>query len=408
MKILEVNKYYYPKGGAETVFFNTINLLQEDGIQVIPFCLQNSKNKETKYAQYFVNFPELSESSLITRIKNVPAFFYNKESARKLEELILRERPDIAHIHLLFNGISVSILPILKKYRIPIIMTVHDYRLICPAYTFTDGKNNICEECITNKQYWHCITKKCSRGNLVNSILLASDMYFREKYYSPINYIDKFIFVSRFSLQKHIQSNPFYAQKSTLLYNFTPQKEWNIEKKKNYFLYFGRISEEKGIQTLLNAAKELHNIEFKIVGAGPLLNYYQAKNTSNNISFLGFKQGEELETLIREAKFVVVPSEWYENNPLSIIESLMNGTPVIGSSIGGIPELITDRENGFLFKVKDSSSLTNSIVQASQLSMKEYEKFCLKSYDFALKNFSPKAHLSKLVQIYQEVIKKCC
>ena len=152
MKILEINKYYYPKGGAETVFFNTIELLQENGHEVIPFCLTNKKNKSSQYAQYFVNFPELSESSILTRAQYTLSFFYNKESASHIESLIIKEKPDIAHIHLLFNGISVSILPVLKKYRIPIVMTVHDYRLICPAYTFTDGKQNICERCIVNKR----------------------------------------------------------------------------------------------------------------------------------------------------------------------------------------------------------------------------------------------------------------
>ncbi len=403
MKILEINKYYYPKGGAETVFFNTIELLQENGHEVIPFCLTNKKNKSSQYAQYFINFPELSESSILTRAQYTLSFFYNKESASHIESLIIKEKPDIAHIHLLFNGISVSILPVLKKYRIPIVMTVHDYRLICPAYTFTDGKQNICERCIVNKRYYQCITNQCSKGNMINSTLLALEMYYREKYYQPINYIDKFIFVSKFALQKHIQADPAYKKKSTLLYNFTPNKEHDINKKKNYFLYFGRISEEKGIQTLINAAKELPSIHFKIAGTGPLLCHFQAQNIPN-ISFVGFKQGNELENLIQQAKFVIVPSEWFENNPLSIIESMMSGTPVIGSNIGGIPELITNNVTGFLFETKNKNALINSINQAVLLDRNEYELMCKNAYTFAKNNFSPKVHLSKLITIYHETI----
>ena len=253
MKILQIDKYYYIKGGAETVFFNTINLLEEKGHTAIPFCLKSTKNRQSTYEKYFVDYPELSESSTLTKIKKMPAFFYNKESARKLEELILQEKPDIAHIHLLFNGISVSILPILRKHKIPIVMTAHDHRLICPAYAFTNGKQEICEICKENKQYWRCITNKCSKGNLTNSILLSLDTYFRECFYPPIKLIDRFIFVSKFSQNKHFEANHLFAEKSAHLYNFTPIVQDNNVTKENYFLYFGRISEEKGISTLIKA-----------------------------------------------------------------------------------------------------------------------------------------------------------
>ena len=147
MKILQLNKYFYQKGGAETVFFNTISTLENRGHQVIPFALKNKKNKFSEYESYFVDYPELSESNIWTKITNIPAFIYNRQAAKQLERLILDKKPDIAHIHLLFNSLSVSILPVLQKYRIPTVMTVHDYRLICPAYTLTNGKGKICELC---------------------------------------------------------------------------------------------------------------------------------------------------------------------------------------------------------------------------------------------------------------------
>ena len=160
MKILQIDKYFYRKGGAETVFFNTIDLLKRNGHKVIPFCLNNPKNRESEFDSYFVNYPELSECNLLQRLVHIPDFIYNKEAAQKLEKLIIEQRPDLAHIHLLFNSHSVSILPVLKKYNIPTIMTVHDYRLICPAYAFRDGKGNICEKCLYSKSYYNCILKK--------------------------------------------------------------------------------------------------------------------------------------------------------------------------------------------------------------------------------------------------------
>lgn len=256
MKILQINKYFFKKGGAETVFFNTIQLLERHGHTVIPFSLKNKKNEPSPYESYFVDYPELSESSLPKKIKNLPAFIYNKEAARKLEKLIQKEKPDVAHIHLMFNSMSVSILPVLKKYNIPIIMSVHDYRLVCPAYTFTDGKRNFCERCKTGN-YYNCITHKCSKGSLINSFMLSMDSYFRSKFYSPIDYINRFIFVSKFSMNKHIQVENRFKDRCTYLYNFTPKVKDYSSTKGDYIFFFGRISEEKGILTLLNAIKQV-------------------------------------------------------------------------------------------------------------------------------------------------------
>lgn len=403
MKILQIDKYFYLKGGAETVFFNTIDLLEDNGHKVIPFCLKSTKNRASVYDKYFVDYPELSESSTLTKLQKAPAFLFNRESAKKLEKLIIEEKPDIAHIHLLFNGISVSILPVLRKYRIPVIMTAHDYRLICPAYTFTNGKQEICEKCKDSKQYWRCITGKCSKGNLANSILLSIDSYFREYFYPPVELISKFIFVSKFSQAKHIEANSIYDNKSTHLYNFTHVVRGNDIKKEMYILYFGRISEEKGISTLLKAMEEFPDVHLKIAGTGPLLQGL-SKNKANNISFLGFKEGQELKDLISKATFVVVPSEWYENNPLTIIESMTLGTPVIGSNIGGIPELIKKNKTGFLFSPGNVGELKEAIRGALKLESKEYQQMVDATLEYATNNFSKKAHYNRLMDIYKSTI----
>lgn len=403
MKILQIDKYFYLKGGAETVFFNTIDLLREKGHEVIPFSLKSPKNKPSDYASYFVDYPELSESSLYTRVRRIPSFLYNPASARNLEKLIRDEKPDIAHIHLLFNGMSVSILPVLQKYHIPVVMTAHDYRLICPAYTFTNGRKELCERCITSKQYWRCITGRCSKGNLPNSVLLSLDTYFRERFYPPARLIDRFIFVSKFSQGKHIEADSLYSRKSTHLYNFTPVKPAPGLKKENYLLYFGRISEEKGIATLIEAMKRHPGQSLKIVGTGPLLaSLKQAE--SQTIRFLGFKQGEELNRLIQQAAFVIVPSEWYENNPLTIIESMTLGTPVIGSRIGGIPELIEENKTGFLFRAGSAAELSEAIGKARGLDAARYQAMTEATQVFARENFSKEAHYQRLMQIYESAL----
>lgn len=403
MKILQIDKYFYLKGGAETVFFNTIDLLKKHGHTVIPFCLNSPKNRESEFDSYFVNYPELSECNLLRRLVHIPDFIYNKEAAQKLEKLIIEQQPDLAHIHLLFNSHSVSILPVLKKYNIPTIMTVHDYRLICPAYTFRDGKGNICEKCLYSKSYYNCILKRCSKNNLGNSTILALDSYFRSVFYKPIDYIDKFIFVSKFSQKKHIEADRHYVDKSALLYNFTP-KIFNAKKGRGkYLLYFGRISEEKGINTLVESIKNIQGITLKIVGTGPL--YHSLAHPNNpNIELLGFKQGKELEELIQNAMYVIVPSEWYENNPLSIIEAMAMGIPVIGSNIGGIPELINNEKNGFLFETKNVHDLKSKIQKALAITDHQYFELSQNAISFAKANFSEESHYQKLISVYNSVL----
>ncbi len=403
MKVLQIDKYHYLKGGAETVFFNTMHLLQNKGHEVIPFCLKSSKNDASEFESYFVDYPELSECNLLTKIRYIPSFIYNKKAAQQIERLIIEQKPDIAHIHLLFNSHSVSILPILKKYHIPIVMTVHDYRLICPAYTFRNGKGDICEKCI-HHSYLNCILQKCSNNNLGNSTILTLDSIFRSVFYKPINYIDKFIFVSKFAEQKHIQANSLYEDKAVQLYNFTPNISVKKEVRGNYLLYLGRISSEKGILTLINAMRNLPGIPLKIAGTGPLSEDLKRHGLSN-IEWLGFRKGKDLEQLVKNAMYVIVPSEWYENNPLSIIESMAMGVPVIGSNMGGIPELIRHQENGFLFQAKSSSELEQIIKFAFYMDDSQYYELSNKAIEFAHDNFSEESHYQKLMEIYNSCIK---
>jgi len=404
MKVLQINKYFYAKGGAETVFFNTMELLEREGHTVIPFCLKSPRNRPSQYAKYFVDYPELSESGLWTRLKHAGTFLYNRNAARQLERLIKDEKPDIAHIHLMFNSFSVSILPVLKKHNVPVVMSLHDYRLICPAYTFIDGKGLLCERCLQGGRYWHCITNKCSNGIFLNSLMLTLDSYFRRYFISPINYVDKFIFVGEFARKKHISVDSGFKDKSVVLHNFTAIKGQEPSDKENYLLYFGRISKEKGISYLIKAVESLPNVNLKIAGQGPLLEALSKRHLHPNIEFVGHKSGKELRDYIRKAMFVIVPSIWYENNPMAILEACTLGTPVIAGRIGGIPELIEDNRTGFLVEPRRSEELKEKIRQALALTAGEYAAMCNEAKAFAKAHFTPEIYYKKLFSIYNEVI----
>jgi glycosyltransferase involved in cell wall biosynthesis len=403
MKVLQINKYFYPKGGSETVFFNTVDLLMEHGNDVHCIALNDPTNYPSKDSRYFVDYPELVNLCFFGKLKHSLSFFYNREARKKIEQLILEQKPDVAHIHLLFNGLSVSILPVLKKYHIPIVMTAHDYRFICPAYLFLNGKDQICERC-HNGNFLQCIKHNCSRKGRLVSAMLCLDMYFRNLFYPISKYVSKFIFVSDFELEKHTSFNPIYKERGVRLYNLVKQnKPIDAENKQvgeRYYLYYGRLSREKGILTLLDAVKKLH-VKLKIVGKGDVLDDCLTA-LPQNIELLGFKSGKELEELIKNAYFVIVPSEWYETFGLTAVEPQVWGIPVIGARIGAIPELIQDGENGYLFDSGNITELRQVIEKANACSLDKYKEMSVKARNFATQFTDSEAYCQTLIDIYEK------
>lgn len=406
MKILQINKYFYLKGGADSVFFNTIKLLEEKGHQVIPFCTNNPKNEFSEWSYYFVDAPEIRDlKSTFKKIKSIPRFFMNNDAARKLEKLIIDERPDLAHIHNIFNGISLSILPILKKYNIPIVVTMHDTRFICPSSYF-NMKDRPCLSC-KKLFYINCFLKRCYQNNLSNSAMCMLEMVHKEFMFNYNDYIYKYIFLSNHFRKIHIDRHQYFNLKSVLLPNcFSSLGETTPNYiKGKYLLYYGRITREKGIERLVDVMKHFPNVTLKIAGNGPLLEELRYNNIGN-IDFLGFLSNESLASCIQNASFIIVPSECEENNPLTISEAYAHGKPVIGSRIGGIPEMIIDGITGLLFEASNIYSLQEAIDKAISVSDYEYEIFSKNARLYAEKNFSPDKYYEGLLNIYNEILKK--
>jgi len=236
---------------------------------------------------------------------------------------------------------------------------------------------------------------------------MALESYFRDYFYSPNKYIDKFIFVSKFALRKHLQNKPEFTSKAEHLYNFYPllSKSSPNHKKGDYFLYYGRLSYEKGLKTLLNAWINLKNLKLKIAGNGPLKEFVQKEVALNsNIEYLGFQTGEELNKIISNASFIIVPSEWYENNPMTIIEAYSLGKPVVGAEIGGIPEIVKHNKTGFLFEPKNSRELEKYVSMANDLDENQYYLFSKNARKFSEENFNKEAHYNKLIKIFENLV----
>ena len=412
MKILLINNYHFRHGGSETVYFNTANLMVEHGHEVIFFSQSRPDNIPCPQQDYFSEAIDVNTKGLLSKIKGVKHYFYNGQALHNLEKLLQTEKPDVAHIHIFLGGLTVSILDILKKYNIPIIHSVHEYRMVCPAYTFKNGYNKVCQAC-KGGHFWHCLVNKCSKRSRTLSLLMMAEMYYRNTFHHPTNYIDAFVFVSKFSKNIHLLYDAKFKEKKCFaLYNFCnsdviENKHKYINTYDSYYLYYGRLSYEKGLNTLIESFKSYPNLKLKIVGTGPIeedLKQMCRLNRITNIEFLGYKKGKDLYDLVENAKFVCVPSEWYENNPMTIIESYSLSTPVIGAEIGGITEIIEDQNTGFLFESGSTTSLSNTLSKSNSLTLDEYNEMKINANQFALNNFDRNQHYNQLIEIYKMVI----
>lgn len=408
MKILEINVFYYRFGGSESVMFNTTDILREEGHEVIHFSLKWDKNISSNQGLYFPESKETRKGTFKS-LRNLTNYFYHREAAQKLDLLLANEKPDIAQIHLFWGQITPSVLPVLRKHNVSIVFTIHEYRMVCPNYTFRNGKGQICEKCQGNK-FWKCITNKCCQNSYLLSSIMAAEMYFRNRFFFPPKYIDGIIYVSKFAKKKHEEYLPETITKENIvLYNLSDKiySSANTPSGDHYFLYFGRLSYEKGIRTLINVMVLHPEWKLKIVGAGAEeaeLKRIAVNNNSKNIEFLGFKEGQDLMNLIRNAYFIIVPSEWYENNPMTIIEGYSASTPVIGADIGGIPEIIEDNKTGFLFESGNEVALAAVMKKANELGETDYISMRREALRFANDHFNRKQYYPRLVDFFNKII----
>jgi glycosyltransferase involved in cell wall biosynthesis len=365
--------------------------------------MQDERNDPSEYERYFVSNVDYEKPGLKNKIDAAIKLLYSFEAKNKIEQLIKREKPDIAHLNNIYHQISPSILHVLKKFHVPVVMTLRDYKLVCAPYNMlTHGK--ICEACKGGK-YYHCFLKGCVKGSKAKSLLNTIEMYLHHKILSIYNMVDIFISPSRFLKNKvgemGAKGKFVYLPNFVRVDELQPQYTWN----ENSIVYFGRLSEEKGLLTLVKAMKDIPEISLKIIGEGPLREHLESgivKNGIGNIRFLGYKSGEELNAEIRNSMFVVLPSEWYENNPRTIIEGFALGKPAVGSRIGGIPELVRDDETGFTFQAGDPEDLKKKIL----LLVNNPEKILLmgkRARSFVEQELNPEKHYEKLMEIYKQV-----
>ncbi len=403
MKILLINECHWRAGGADVVYLNETNLLLKEGFEVMSFAPLSSQVEDTPYKKFFYK----KSNNVLNQLLDS---FYNIKAERALNKLLKVEKPDIVHLHCFLGFESSSIYHVIKRYNIPIVHTVHDYRLICPTNHFLDNKGKSCEKC-KEGNFIQCVKTKCAKGSVLRSLVMYSAMIFRNTFFNPINNIDGFIFVSLFSQNKHFEHNVGFTEvPSIVLYNSTKRYIKHVgTHHMDYCLYLGRLSEEKGISILIDSFINLKDIKLLVAGSGPLSKSLDARIIQSgvrNIDLLGYKDTSELNILIENAKFVIVPSVCYENNPMAIVEAFSFGKPVLGSNSGAIPEFIIPGFNGFLFEKNNIKSLADCVRDAFRIEESFYCELCDNAFHFFEENFSEEVHISKLTSFYQEIINK--
>ncbi|HMK69844.1 MAG TPA: glycosyltransferase family 4 protein [Xanthobacteraceae bacterium] len=359
--LLAINNYYYPRGGAEVLFLEHNRMMENVGWQVVPFAMRHPKNLVTPWAGYFPDEIEFGASyGLAGKLVRAPRVIYSLQARRNIDRLLDAVDPQIAHVHNVYHHLSPSFLPLLKRRGIPVLMTLHDLKLACPAYTMMSG-GKPCERCRGGKLY-NVAVHRCIKESLALSSLVMVESYLHRLLRSYEANVDRFIVPSRFLLEKLVQWG-FRRERFVHIPNFVDSERFSPDAGPGArFVYCGRLDELKGVETLVRAACAAH-VPLTLVGSGPLEARLRtlSDELGGDVLFTGHLTRAALAAVIQEARAVVVPSECHENAPLSLLEAYAAGRPVIGSHIAGIPELVREEETGVLYPPSDIDALAAAL-----------------------------------------------
>lgn len=402
-KLLNLNTYHYRRGGADAVYFDHIELFEGIGWQTAAMAMSHPKNEPSPWDQYFVDELEFgSEYGVLQKISMAGKIIYSLEAKNKVEKLIDDWQPDVAHAHNLYHHISPSVLTVLKKKNIPTVLTAHDFKLACPAYKMFNN-SGICERC-KGGNLSHVILNRCVRDSLMISSLVAVESTIHRLFGLYKNSLDKIVVPSRFLFNKLVEWG-WAEEKLAYIANFVHIEQYQPNYQPgDYFVFFGRLAKEKGVDRLLMAGAKA-GVKLKILGTGPLEQELKdfAGLEQVDVEFLGYRSGDELKTIIAESRAVVLPAQWYENAPISIMEAFALGKIVIGSNLGGIPEMIEDSHTGYLFDHDDEQQLVSVLSRVSQMPDSQLISMGKTAREHVSQHFTSANYLAKMLALYQQL-----
>ena len=397
--LLSVNNYYYPRGGAEVVFFRHNGMLHEAGWSVVPFAMNHRLNVGGPERSEFVAELEYGRAGegLPAKMRKGLKAVYSFEARRKLGRLIDRSTPDVCHAHNVYHHLSPSILSVVHRRGIPLVMTLHDLKLACPAYSML-SHDGVCERCRDGRLY-QVVTNRCMKGSLALSALVMLESYLHRLLGSYLRNVDRFLVPSRFYIRKLVEWG-YPSERFEYVPNFVDADSFGAcYEPGTRFVYFGRLSREKGIATLIRAAAKA-KVGLDIIGTGPEEPELRALAIDRDVRFLGFMTGAKLNAAVSAARAVVVPSEWYENAPLSVLEGAALGKPLIVARIGGLPELVVDDESGWSFESRSVGGLAACLRRVAELRDADVAAAGMAARRRIEDEFSPQRYLERIRGVY--------
>ena len=425
MKILLVNKFHYRKGGAETYYLTVGSELERMGHEVAYFSMKHPNNLPCKWDKYFVTQREYNDvKNPLSAVRDGIALIYSPEAKRNFQALCEEFRPDVVHLNNVHRQITLSILdaPYLKEHHVPVFYTAHDYVTICPGYLMLDGEGRVCDACLEDGKYRHCIENRCVKGSRAKSALAALEASFNRSHRSNER-IDRVIAPSKFMRSKLIEGG-WPEGKVLALQNFADDAILArasgvagdvTDRESPYLLFFGRLSAEKGVDVLLRAfdaaAPSLpRDMRLIVVGDGPDAAEFRelaaSLDSASRIEFAGYQTGDALQTYVERASLAIASSRCRENMPYSIVEAFAAGTPVVGTRIGGIPELVADGVTGFACEPGDVATMADAMVRGAEafLDAPVYVRMQESCRAYVRENCSRDKFMDQLVELYEEAV----
>lgn len=420
-KLLLINKFYHdhgPAGGVGRYLVQEEEDFLAAGWQVIPFAMADADARPSQWDRYFVKARDYSAPRWSSAaVGDALSLIWNREAARNLDTLIRETRPDVAHIHNIYHHLSPSILPVLHHHRIPVVMTLHDLRLLCPAIHML-RQGEICERCKGGNLH-QAVIGKCVKESRAASLLAAVETLHQRTRRLYERQVEMFLCPSAFYEQKFAEWG-YPADRLRHLPNFVDLDFWHPDnipqnEPKDAYIYFGRISREKGLRTLLeaqalweadHAAGNLSDppLQLLIAGTGPCDENLKAKVAQlelTTVEILGSLDITALRAALGRSRFSVLTSQWYENGPMAALESLASGVPLVGADIGGIPEMIVDGKSGIVIPPRDAAGTYDGLLRGTKLP----DAANLAARDWACHYASRPRHMEALSQILIQAAK---
>jgi len=365
MRVCLVNTFHYRRGGDSTYAFDLAHLLESRGDEVVHFAMRHPMNEPSPFDPYFVSNVDYraiaEQGSAIHKLAAFPRSLYSREARRKFASLLDDTKPDVVHLQNFRRHLTFSILPEAKKRSIPVVMTAHDYDVICPSSLLFAG-GRVCDSC-RGHAYYRAALVRCKDGSLAGSLAVALEGYFARimRYY---RLIDLIITPSRFAKSKMVECGRD-ERTIRVIPNFIDTSRYEPDYSNDGFIMASsRLSSEKGLDLLIAALGRLPETRLVIAGDGPCrvaLEQLAVKLGLRNAEFIGYVARDRLLALVARARFVVMPSKCLENFPYSVLEAFALGKPVIASRMGGMPEMVVDGETGLLFESGDAAAMSEKI-----------------------------------------------